>query len=191
MLVNLTQNDINKIQIDEGVVVKNLGESDQAVIGPTRGGAELTITPSIRDIEYDGRKGATKGAEVKDGEDAVLKITTICCSQENLALALAGAAVGTGTDKKITPSAFGVIPNTAYLKNIAVITKMLDGTFKILKVFNPLHKGAFTFKTAPKAENEHNIEFTAHYDILDDTVNLYEITESTTNPLATQTQSAG
>ena len=60
MLVNLTQNDINKIQIDEGIVVLDYGESSEKVLAPTRGGAEFTATPSIRDIEFDGRKGKTK-----------------------------------------------------------------------------------------------------------------------------------
>ena len=60
-LVNLSTSDVNKIQIDEGVVVINYGESDEKVLGPTRGGAEFTVTPSIRDIEFDGRKGKTCG----------------------------------------------------------------------------------------------------------------------------------
>lgn len=186
MIVNLTEEQLKKIQIDEGVVVTNYGEPDKAIIGPTRGGAELTITPSIRDIEYDGRKGKTKGLQVKDGEDAVLKITTLCCSQEMLALALPGASVG--TDKVIKPSKFGVIPASAYLKNIGIVTKMLDGTFKILIVYNPLHEGAFAFKTASKSENEHNLEMTAHYDSTDDSKDLYEIKESVTNPLTSSTQ---
>lgn len=186
MLVNLTQNDVNKIQIDEGIVVKDFGETSQKVIGPTRGGAELTITPSIRDIEYDGRKGKTKGMQVKDGEDASLKVTALCCSQEMLAMALPGAVVGTGTDKVIKPSQFGLIPDNAYAKNIAIVTKMVDGTYKTLIINNPMHEGAFTFKTASKAENEHNLELQAHYDPYNaDTFDLYEIKDSATNPLVT------
>ena len=49
-LVNLSSNDINKIQIDEGIVVVNYGETGEKILGPTRGGAEFTVTPSIRDI---------------------------------------------------------------------------------------------------------------------------------------------
>ena len=53
-LVKLTHGDIEKIQIDEGIVVINYGLSTQRIIGPTRGGATITITPSIRDIDHDG-----------------------------------------------------------------------------------------------------------------------------------------
>lgn len=184
MLVNLTQGDINKIQIDEGVVVVNFEEDDERVLGPTRGGAEFVATPSIRDIEYDGRRGKTKGLQVKDGEDVSLKIITLCCSQENLALAIPGATVATDENKTITPGDFGVIPSKAYLKNIAVVTKMLDGTFKVLIVKNPMHEGALTYKSAPKAENEHNLELLGHYDPLNGEEKIWKVEERTANPIA-------
>lgn len=182
MLVNLTQNDINKIQIDEGIVVLDYGETSEKVLAPTRGGAEFTATPSIRDIEFDGRKGKTKGMQVKDGEDVSLKINTLCCSQENLALAIPGATVDP-TSKKITPGDFGVISASAYLKNVAVVTKMLDGTFKILVVKNAMHEGAFGFKANSKSENEHNLEFLGHYDATNDE-KIWYVEDSATNPLA-------
>lgn len=182
MLVNLTEGDINKIQIDEGIVVVNFEEQTEKVIGPTRGGAEFVATPSIRDIEFDGRKGKTKGMQVKDGEDVSLKINTLCCSQENLALAIP-AGVVSETDKKITPGKFGVIPSSAYLTNVAVVTKTIDGKFKVLVVKNPMHEGAFSFKAAPKAENEHNLEFLGHYDATKEE-DMWYVEERATNPLA-------
>lgn len=182
MLVNLTEGAINKIQIDEGIVVINFEEDDEKVIGPTRGGAEFVATPSIRDIEFDGRKGKTKGLQVKDGEDVSLKINTLCCSQENLALAIPASNINT-SDKKITPGEFGVIPKKAYLTNVAVITKTIDGSFKVLVVKNPMHEGAFTFKAASKAENEHNLEFLGHYDP-DKDENIWYVDERNENPIA-------
>lgn len=188
MLVRLTQNDIDKIQIDEGIVVTNFGLENERILGPTRGGAEFTATPSIRDIEYDGRLGKTKGLQIKDGEDVNLKIATLCCSKENLALGIPGAIVNdkTSTEKaKVVPGEFGLIPNTSYLSNIAVVTKMLDNTFNVLKVDNPMHEGAFTYKAASKAENEHNLEMLGHYDPFDTTgkrlwcIDVYE-----ENPIA-------
>ena len=64
-LVNLSTSDVNKIQIDEGVVIVNYGETGERILGPTRGGAEFTATPSIRDIEFDGRKGKLKECKLK------------------------------------------------------------------------------------------------------------------------------
>lgn len=182
-IVNLSTSDVNKIQIDEGIVVVNLGETGEKILGPTRGGAEFTATPSIRDIEFDGRKGKTKGLQVKDGEDVSLKISTLCCSLDYLQLAIPGATVNASTNT-LTPGPFGVVNSSAYLKNVAVITKMLDGTFTILKIKNAMHEGAFGYKGVPKSENEHSIEFLGHYDYTNSTEECcWSIETSATNPL--------
>ena len=183
-LVNLSTANVNKIQIDEGVVVVNYGETGEMVLGPTRGGAEFTATPSIRDIEFDGRKGKTKGMQVKDGEDVSLKISTLCCSLEYLKLAIPGAAVNASTNA-LTPGNFGVVQDSAYLKNVAVVTKMLDGSYTILKVKNAMHEGAFTYKGVSKSENEHSLEFLGHYDATSSTEECcWNIETASTNPLA-------
>lgn len=183
-LVNLTQSNVNKIQIDEGIVVVNLGETGEMVLGPTRGGAEFTVTPSIRDIEFDGRKGKTKGMQVKDGEDVSLKISTLCCSLDYLQLAIPGSVVN-GSTNVLTPGDFGVISSSNYLKNVAVITKMLDGSYTTIKMTNAMHEGAFTYKGVSKAENEHSLEFLGHYDAMNSLEQCcWNIETSATNPLA-------
>lgn len=182
-LVNLSTSDINKIQIDEGVVVINYGKTGERVLGPTRGGAEFTATPSIRDIEFDGRKGKSKGMQIKDGEDVSLKISTLCCSLENLKLAIPGATINSSTNT-LTPGNFGRIENSSYLENVAVVTKMLDGTFTILTINNAMHEGGLTYKGTPKGENEHSIEFLGHYDPTSSTEQCcWNIETSQTNPL--------
>lgn len=181
-LVNLSTDDKKKIQIDEGIVVIDMGEPSEKILGPTRGGAEFSATPSIRDIEYDGRKGKTKGMQVKDGEEVSVKIKSLCCSLESLKLAIPGGTIESETTK-LTPGKFGVIEDTAYLKNVAVVTKMLDGTFTTIKVKNPMHEGAFGYKGVQKAENEHNLEFLGHYDYTNDDT-IWEVSTSQTNPLA-------
>ncbi len=184
MLARLTEGQTQKIQIDEGIVVLNMGTATEKILGPTRGGVEFTSTPSIRDIEYDGRMGKTAGLQVKDGEDVTLKVSTLDCSQETLAMAIPNAVVDT-TSKKIEQGSFGVIPTSKYVEKISVITQMLDGKFKILHVKNLLHEDAFTFKTVQKSENEHNLNLIAHYDYTDPTKKLWSIEDSDTNPVAT------
>ena len=183
-LVNLSTNDVNKIQIDEGIVVVNFGKSGERIIGPTRGGAEFTSTPSIRDIEFDGRKGKTKGMQVKDGEDVTLKISTLCCSLENLKLAIPGATINSSANT-LTPGEFGVVNPSNYLDNVAVVTKLIDGTFTVIILNNPMHEGAFSYKGVSKSENEHSLEFIGHYDYTDSTEEcIWNIETFTTNPLA-------
>lgn len=182
-LVRLTEGQVEKIQIDEGIVVLNLGEESEKILGPTRGGAEFTATPSIRDIEYDGRKGKTM-LQVKDGEDVTLKVITLDCSQETLALAIPNAVVDTST-KKIEQGNFGLIAKTNYIPKVSVITKMLDGKFKILNLKNASHEGAFTFKAVSKAENEHNLELIGHYDYTNPEDKIWSIEDADENPIAT------
>ena len=181
-LVKLTQGQTEKIQIDEGIVVLNLGTQNETVLGPTRGGVEFTATPSIRDIEYDGRRGKTMGLQVKDSEDVTLKIVTLNCSQELLAYAIPNAVVNPNT-KKIEQGEFGVIPKAKYIPEISVVTKTLDGKFKILKVKNLMHESAFSFKAVSKSENEHNLELIGHYDYSNDDP-IWSIEDSDTNPIA-------
>lgn len=182
-LVNLSTSDVNKIQIDEGVVIINYGLTGEKVLGPTRGGAEFTATPSIRDIEFDGRKGKTKGMQVKDGEDVSLKISTLCCSLDNLKLAIPGATLNASSNE-ITPGDFGVVPTGSYLSNVAVVTKMLDGTYTIITLTNAMHEAALTYKGVSKAENEHSLEFLGHYDATSSTEQCcWKIETSNTNPI--------
>ncbi len=184
MLKVFTENDTKKIQIDEGIVVFNMGKQNQLIVGPTRGGAEMTITPEIRDIEFDGRRGKTAGMQVVDGEDATIKVVSLCCSQELLQKGLPNSKMD--DDGVITQGDFGVIEKEKYLDTIDVITQMLDGTFKVLSFNFGLHEGAFTYKAAPKSENEHNLEIIPHYTI-DDASRLYKIKDYETNPLNVNT----
>lgn len=182
-LVRLTDGQTEKIQIDEGIVVVDLGGSSEMVLGPCRGGAEFVATPSIRDIDYDGSRGKTKGLQVKDGETVSLKVNTLNCSQETLALAIPNA-IKDSSNKTISQGKFGVIEKTNYIPKISIITKTLDGKFKILNVKNAMHEGAFTFKAAPKSENEHNLEFIGHYSYTDDGA-IWDVADADENPIAT------
>ena len=99
-------------------------------------------------------------------------------------LAIPGATVNNST-QTLTPGKFGVVVSSAYLKNVVVVTKMLDGTYNILKVKNAMHEGAFGYKGVPKSENEHSLEFLGHYDATDSTEECcWDIETSATNPLA-------
>lgn len=180
MLKVFTENDTKKIQIDEGIVVLNLGKDNELILGPTRGGVEMTITPKIRDIEFDGKRGKTAGMQVIDGEDATIKVVSLCCSQDVLLKGLPNATLD--TNKVIKQGDFGPIAKSKYIDTIDVITQMLDKTYKILTFNYGLHEGAFTYKAAPKAENEHNLEIIPHYTI-DDSSRLYQIKDSETCPI--------
>jgi len=54
---NLTKTQVDKIQIEEGLVFLDYGLPTQELLGPTRGGGEFKGETKLRDIEFDGRRG--------------------------------------------------------------------------------------------------------------------------------------
>lgn len=100
MITNLTTKQIESIQIDEGVIFLNYGETDERLLAPTRGGGEFAATVTVRDIEFDGRHGKTTGTQVIEEQGASLKVTTLCMSQENLALAIPTCTIAADDGKE-------------------------------------------------------------------------------------------
>jgi len=183
-VTNLTQAQVNKIQIDEGVLYVDYGETSERKIGPTRGGGEFNATQTIRDIEFDGRVGKTAGMQVIESQEAVLKVNSLCCSQKEIEFALPGCRVsGTGDAAIIKNAKAGVLSaasgSSVYCKNLTLFAKLMDGKFKKITIFNPLNEAAFAVKAVQKAENELALEVYAHYTISDLNGDLYQIEEVT------------
>lgn len=165
MAKNLTTNQIEKIQIDEGLIYLNFGETDETKLAPTRGGGEFTASVTIRDVEFDGRVGKTAGLQVIEGQAATLKVVSLCMSQAQLLLAIPNCQVtGTGDATVIKNPKTGLIPTTEYLKNVTMFAKLMDGKYKKITIYNAMHEGGFTAKAVQKAEGELSLEFQAHYD---------------------------
>ncbi|MDR2531460.1 MAG: hypothetical protein LBC82_01275 [Oscillospiraceae bacterium] len=161
---NLTEQQIEKIQIDEGVLFLDFGETTERQLAPLRGGTEVTLTATIRDIEFDGKRGKTAGLQVIDEQSAVVKAKSLCCSQEDLALAIPGVVIQEENGKKVlTNPENGIIKPEKYLKNATIFALLIDGSYKKITIFNAMHEGSFNFKAAQKSENEHSLELIAHF----------------------------
>ena len=177
MVTNLTKQQIESIQIDESVIFLNYGEGDERVLAPTRGGGEFAATVTVRDIEFDGRHGKTAGTQVIEEQGASIKVTTLCMSQENLALAIPGCTISTDGGKTISNPKTGVIPDSAYLKNVTMFAKLISGKFKKITIYNPMHESGFTAKAVQKAEGELAFELIAHYPYSDLDGELWKVEE--------------
>lgn len=172
----ITQQQLENIQIDYGMVYVNFGVDGERRIGPTRGGGEFNATATIRDIEYDGSRGKTKGMQHVDDINAMLKVTNLDTSMGELALAMPYA---TYAEEKITCKGtnLGVIPDSAYLENITMFAKVVGGGYKKITLYNAMAENDFVFAAVPKGEGQIAVEVYAHWDAQedDDTANLYEI----------------
>lgn len=186
----LNKEQIENIQIDYGIVFVNYGEVDEKQLAPTRGGGTFTVTKNIRDIEFDGRKGKTKGAQVADEINAMLSVSLLNTSMENLALAMPWA---TYSDGKLSAksSNLGVIQDSAYLSNITMFAKVVGGGYKKITLYEAMTENDFSLAAAPKAEGVVTLEVHAHWDAEDDTADLYDIEDvgaisaDTTGPTVT------
>lgn len=185
---NLTTQEINKIQIDEGVLILDYGETTERPLLPCRGGGEFAATATVRDIEFDGRVGKTQGLQSIDDQAASLKVTIINMSQQNLALAMPFCRMYDAQGAEITASLAaepatiknpktGIIPDTAYLKNVTMFAKLIDGTYKKITIHNPMHEGGISAKATQKAEGELAFEFMAHEKTSELDGDLWEVTE--------------
>ncbi len=188
--MKLTQEQIENIQIDYGLVFINYGEVGERQLAPTRGGGTFSVTKNIREIEYDGRKGKTKGMQVVDEINAMLSVPLLCASMDNLALAMPWA---TYSDGKLSAesSDLGVINDSAYLSNITMFAKVIGGGYKKITLYNAMTENDFSLAAAPKAEGVITLEVHAHWDAEDDTADLYDIEDvenisaDTTGPTVT------
>lgn len=193
MVTNLTKKQIENIQIDESLIFLNYGETDERFLAPTRGGGEFSATVTVRDIEFDGRSGKTAGTQVIEEQAASIKVTTLCMSQENLALAVPGSKISAENGHAVENPASGVIPLESYLKNVTMFAKLIGGGFKKITIKNAMHETGFTSKAVQKAEGELAYEFIAHYpyDDLNGAGKLWRVEDITAMPtIPTDTEPA-
>ena len=184
MVTNLTKQQIENIQIDESVIFLDYGEDTEQVLAPTRGGGEFVATVTVRDIEFDGKHGKTAGTQVIEEQGASIKVTTLCMSQENLALAIPGCVVQDEDGNAISNPKTGIIPDSAYLKNITMFAKLISGKYKKITIYNPMHETGLTAKAVQKAEGELAFEFIAHYPHTDLDGDLWKVDEISSYPEA-------
>lgn len=193
--MNLTQQQIENIQIDYGLIYINYGEAGERQLGPTRGGGTFTVEKSIRDIEYDGRRGKTKGMQVLDEINAKLSTPLLDMSLDTLSMVMPYATYS-GNKISAKSSNFGRLSTGAYLSNIALLARVVGGGYKLIKLYNAMSESDFSFTAAPKGEGVVQLEVYAHWDAEDETQDLYDIVDiasldetDTTPPIATTTPS--
>lgn len=178
MIKNLTTNQVENIQIDEGVIFLNYGLPTQRLLAPTRGGGEFSATVTVRDIEFDGRHGKTDLQAIEE-QGATLKATTLDMSQENLALAIPNCVIADDDGKTIRNPRTGVVSADSYIENVTMFCKTIGGKYKRITLYKAMHETGFTAKAVQKAEGELALEFTAHYSKADLDGELWEVKDVT------------
>lgn len=170
--------DVENIQIDHGIVFRNYGLETQKLLAPIRGGSTFKVERTIRQIEFDGQGGKTKGTEVIDDENATISAKTLNASLDSLSMALPGASITkdeSGEITKIESSELGLISDENYNDNITMFCKTLKGDYLKISIFDAMADNGLEFAAVQKAEGEIQLDFAAHHSYEDETKKIYSI----------------
>lgn len=170
--------DVENIQIDHGIVFRNYGLETQKLLAPIRGGSTFKVERTIRQIEFDGQGGKTKGTEVIDDENATISAKTLNASLDSLSMALPGASITkdkSGEISKIESSDLGLISDENYNDNITMFCKTSKGDYLKISIFDAMADNGLEFAAVQKAEGEIQLDFAAHHSYEDETKKIYSI----------------
>lgn len=189
MVNNLTSEQIQNIQIDEGILYADYDESSQKLLGPVRGGSEFSVNNTVRNIEYDGSPGASAGMQVIEEQVAMIKANLLDTSQDSIAMLIPGCVVEENGD--LTNPDNGLISEDKYLKNLTMFAKTLSGKYKKIVIYRAMHEGGFSLKAVQKAEGELALEASAHFNPLDKSQKIWRVSDVDVATVLTVTSDAG
>lgn len=170
------------LQLDAGAFFKNwdvatdtFQTASAKLIGATAGGGSFAAVPTIRRIEVDGVKGATKGFEALDEWQVTLTANVKEITAESMKLALATASSveakspsSVSENNYIKVTASNEIADENYIGNVTWVGRLSGSNLPIVIVVkNALCTNGLTLTTADKAEGVIAVTLTGHYDLSD------------------------
>lgn len=180
MFSGVTANTPKHLQLDAGAFLKNYDVATDTwasakgtkLIGATAGGGSFSAVPTIRRVEVDGVKGATKGFEALDEWVVTMTANVKEITAEALQLALAtGTSVATKSPSSADSNNYNKITaanelaDANYIDNITWIGRLSGSELPVIIVMkNALCTNGLTLTTADKAEGVVALTLTGHYD---------------------------
>ena len=178
----VTANTAKHLQLDAGAFFKNFdpatdtfASASSKLIGATAGGGSFAAIPTIRRIEVDGLKGATKGYEALDEWQV-----TLTANVKELTVGALELALTTGSHTSVkSPSseasnnyekivAANDIADSNYNTNVTWVGRLSGSNLPIIIVVkNALATNGLTLTTADKSEGVVAMTLTGHYTVSD------------------------
>lgn len=178
MTTGLTPQTFENLQLNAGCVVADVDFSEIATytaaknalvsakadptkwLGATRGGGTFQCTPSIRNIEADGKRSEFVGSSVNDGWTIKLNVTLLEVTAANLKRAFMCADVET-SGQKTAIKIRTAISDEDYIPKLAWVGDTAYGLM-VIELDNALNLAGATFTFTDKGEGTIPVEFTAH-----------------------------
>lgn len=180
MFSGVTADTSKHLQLDAGAFLKNYDPTQDTwatakttkLIGATAGGGSFAAVPTIRRIEVDGVKGATKGFEALDEWVVTITANVKELTADVLKMALAtGSYAGTKSPSSETSNnynkitAANSIQTSDYLTNITWVGTLSGSSLPVIIVLkNALCTNGLSLSTADKSEGVVTLTLTGHYD---------------------------
>jgi hypothetical protein len=164
----ITSDTYQNFLIDAGAVYKNRGESDEELLGATRGGSTFTIETEYRNMEVDGAKGPLLGAKRIINVQASMVVNFIEWTPALMALALAGSDIedegSPKTHDKIT-RAFQIAAGD-YFTNLTLVVESARSATGLaeFKLTDVMADGNFEVPVTENEEPVLAITFRGHFD---------------------------
>lgn len=164
----ITSSTYQNFLIDAGAVYKNRGESDEELLGATRGGSTFSIETEYRNMEVDGAKGPLLGAKRIVSVNATIVANFIEWTPALMALALPGSSIedygSPKTHDKIS-RAFQ-ISSSDYLTNVTFVVESARDSSNLaeFKITDVLADGNFEVAASENEEPVLTINFRGHFD---------------------------
>lgn len=178
----VTANTAKHLQLDAGAFFKNFdpatdtfASASSKLIGATAGGGSFAAIPTIRRIEVDGLKGATKGYEALDEWQV-----TLTANVKELTVGALELALTTGSHTSVkSPSseasnnyekivAANDIADSNYNTNVTWVGRLSGSNLPIIIVVkNALATNGLMLTTADKSEGVVAMTLTGHYTVSD------------------------
>lgn len=166
----VTNNTVQNIQFGAGTIHKGLKYTESSwnfeasLVGATKGGSTLTITPEFYSVTPDGSTVAIKDFKRKVGETATLEVNMLELTAELIKAAVIGKD-GTSTDTNYSLiESKDAIEEGDYWDNIAFVGETLDGKNIIVILDNALCTSGLSIEGKNKEEGVGKYTFECHAD---------------------------
>lgn len=131
-------------------------------LGATRGGGSFTMTPTVRQIEVDGKRGEFVGSTINDGYVCNMTGTMLEFHEDTLT-AMGGKLVTEGAKEHIKQIKFPTeFKDEMYIPSLVWVGDMGDGKVLLIDLQNALNTAGVSFTFTDKGEGTMPFTFVAH-----------------------------
>ncbi len=136
----------------------------ESLVGATKGGSTVTITPEFYSVTPDGSTVAIKDFKRKVGETATMEVNMLELTAELIKAAVIGTdGTSTDTNYSLIESKDAIVEGD-YWENIAFVGETLDGRNIIVILDNALCTSGLTMEGKNKEEGVGKYTFECHAD---------------------------